>query len=212
MSKTDIKKISRKCPLRIGITGGIGSGKTTVCKIFEVLGVPVYYADDRAKNIMVEDVRVKSEILALLGAEAYFPDGSLNRKFISSVVFNDTEKLSGLNAIVHPAVFQDGERWQDKYADVPYTLKEAALLFESGSFKSLDKVIMVYAPAEIRIERVIKRDGSLRQQIEARMNQQLPDEEKMRLSDFVIFNDGSQSLVKQVWEIHHKILELDHPA
>lgn len=208
MSKTDQKKINVKRPLRIGITGGIGSGKTTVCKIFEVLGVPVYYADDRAKNMMVEDVRVKSEILALLGAEAYFSDGSLNRRFISSVVFNDTEKLNGLNAIVHPAVFQDSERWQDKYTDVPYTLKEAALLFESGSFKSLDKVMMVYAPAEIRIERVMKRDGFSRQQIEARMNQQLPDEEKMRLSDFVIFNDGSQSLVKQVWEIHHKILEL----
>lgn len=206
MSNPDTKKASRKQPLRIGITGGMGSGKTTVCKIFEALGVPVYYADDRAKAIMTENETVKAEIIALFGEEAYFPDGSLNRKFISSAAFGDQDKLTRLNSIVHPAVLRDGEHWQARNSHAIYTLKEAALLFESGSHQVLDKIITVYAPQEIRIERVMKRDGASRQQVWARMSRQMPDEEKIRLSDFTIFNDGSQSLVKQVLDIHRQLI------
>jgi dephospho-CoA kinase len=204
MSKT----FGENRPLRIGITGGIGSGKTTVCRIFEQLGIQVYYADDRAKALMVESPEVRAAIIALLGEEAYFPDGSLNRPYISSIVFNTPEKLTGLNAIVHPAVFNDGEAWLKEHADAPYTLKEAALLFESGSHKALDKIIMVFAPKDLRIQRVMKRDKSPREAVEARISQQMPEEEKLRLSDYVIYNDGHHSLISQVWQLHQKLLTI----
>ncbi len=202
------KKANMLSPLRIGITGGIGSGKTTACKIFEQLGAPIYYADDRAKAIMVEDDEVKSKIIALFGAGAYTSDDLLNRKHIAATAFSDPEKLRALNAIVHPAVFRDAERWQSEQAGAPYTLKEAALLFESGSYKSLDKLIIVSAPIDLRIQRVVERDGLSRQEVEARIRQQMPDEEKLRLSDFVLLNDGTHSLIKQIWNLHRKLLEI----
>ena len=189
--------------LKVGITGGIGSGKTIVCKIFETLGIPVYYADDRAKALMVEDKKLVSDIKNIFGEEAYLPNGELNRKHIADIAFHNPLKLKELNAVVHPAVLEDGNRWHAEQKDAPYTLKEAALIFESDSYKNLDKIITVFAPQNVRLERVILRGGNLsKQDIEARMSKQLPEEEKMKRANFIIYNDGEQALIPQVMKIH----------
>ncbi len=170
--------------------------------------MPVYFADDRAKELMVEDENLRRKITDLFGVKAYLPDGKLNRKFISDIVFKDKSKLEELNALVHPAVFEDAEQWQRKHSETLYTLKEAALLFESGSYKSLDKIIMVYAPKELRINRVMLRDGVSREAVEARMEKQMPDEEKMKLADFTILNAGHHSLAEQVVAVHKQLFAL----
>ncbi|MCB0521637.1 MAG: dephospho-CoA kinase [Saprospiraceae bacterium] len=206
MQKTSLETTSLAIPLKIGITGGIGSGKTTVSKIFEILGIPVYYADNRAKSIMEQEGEVKNRINRLFGKEAYFQNGGLNRKYIAGVVFQDKTKLEKLNAIVHPAVIKDGEAWFAEQHGTPYCLKEAALLIESGSYKTLDALIVVTAPQPLRIERVMKRDGLKKTDVIARLKSQGPEEEKLRLADFVIQNDGSQSLIKQVLETHQQIV------
>ncbi len=192
---------------KIGITGGIGSGKTTICRIFETLNIPVYYADDRAKALMVENTTLIKSIKNTFGEEAYLPDGSLNRAYISNIAFHNPLKLNELNALVHPAVWQDGEDWHAAQTHAPYTLKEAALLFESGGNRFLDKIITVVAPVETRIERVILRgNGTLtRADVEARIAKQMPDEEKIKRADFVIWNDGTQLLMPQVFVIHEQL-------
>ena len=194
--------------LKVGITGGIGSGKTTICRIFEILGIPVYYSDIRAKALMVENPKLIADIKKVFGDAAYLKDGSLNRQHIAQIAFNDKSKLAELNGIVHPAVFHDGNEWARMQKDVPYTLKEAALTFEGGGHKFLDKVITVFAPKEIRIQRVVERDKTSREAVEARINKQMPDEEKVKLADFVIYNDGEQSLIQQVLAIHKELLKL----
>ena len=194
--------------LHVGITGGIGSGKSTVCKIFATLGIPIYYADDRAKALMTEDRELVARIKQIFGVSAYLTDGQLNRAHIASIAFADREKLRLLNAAVHPAVGKDTLRWQNEQRNFPYTLREAALLFESGSYKLLDKVITVFAEQEIRVERVIQRDGTDRAAVLARMQQQLPEAEKIELADFVINNNGTESLVKQVWQMHQTLVKL----
>ena len=188
--------------LKIGITGGIGSGKTTVCKMFEVLGIPVYYADARAKALMTEDPILVAQIKDLLGKKVYQKDGSLDRKRIAKIVFNDKEKLTQLNSLVHPAVAIDGENWHKSQTDVSYTLKEAALLVESGSYKSMDYLISVWAPKELRIERVQIRDNTSREEVEARIDKQMPEIEKLKAADLVIINDENSSLIEQVMKIH----------
>jgi len=195
-------------PLKTGITGGMGSGKTTACQIFEALGIPVYYSDERAKFLMITDESVRHKVISLFGPDSYKQDGALNRLMIAEIVFQDSGMLKKLNDIVHPAVLKDGEEWHSLQRGVPYTIKEAALLFESGSHKNLDKIIVITAPLELRIERVLKRDHISRKAVKARMEKQLPDEEKIRQADFVIVNDGSMSLVQQVWRIHQEILKL----
>lgn len=194
--------------IKVGITGGIGSGKTTVCRIFQSLRVPVYFADDRAKAIMAEDEDLKAALVDHFGADVYQQDGSLNRIWLAGQVFGDPQKLEQLNAIVHPAVGRDAENWQAQHEDAPYTLKEAALLFEAGSYRRLDKIIVVTAPEELRIQRVMERDkideGSVRQ----RMDRQWPQEKKVALADYVIENDGSRGLIPQVMDIHRELLEL----
>lgn len=192
--------------LKVGITGGIGSGKTTVCRIFEALDIPVYYADDRAKALMVEDEELIKKIKNIFGAKAYHEDGSLNRKHIAGIAFSDKKKLALLNAAVHPAVFNDGINWHNSQEACPYTLKEAALLFEAGSYKELDKVITVTAPQDIRMERLLLRDQTSREAIKARMDKQMPDAEKVERADFVIYNDGEQSLILQVMNIHQQLI------
>jgi dephospho-CoA kinase len=193
--------------LKVGITGGIGSGKTTVCRIFETLGIPIYYADDRAKALMTEDADLVKAIKNLFGDAAYLSDGTLNRTLISEIAFSNPLKLNELNALVHPAVRLDGERWHNAQVGVPYTLKEAALHFESGGYKLMDKMICVVAPKDLRIERVLLRGGLTRADIEARISKQLPDEEKIDKSDFVIYNDGHQGLIQQVMTIHKSLIE-----
>ena len=190
--------------LKVGITGGIGSGKTTVCKIFETLNIPIYYADERAKWLMVNDQDLVIQIKDLLGKESYTIDGQLNRKFISSIVFNDKGKLKQLNALVHPVVANDGENWHLEQV-APYTLKEAALLFESGSYRSLDKIITVFAPESTRIQRVVDRDQVSEAEVKARIRNQMPDEEKVKLADFVINNYDNHRLIPQVLEIDRQL-------
>lgn len=190
----------------IGITGGIGSGKSTVAKVFGLLGIPVYSADDAAKEIMVKDQQLIEQIKDHFGAEAYLPDGSLNRKFISNIVFNDKTQLEKLNSIVHPATIRDSEAWAQRQKS-PYVIKEAALLFETESFHHVDKVIGVYAPEALRILRVMKRDNVSRDAVLARMHKQIDDRIKMKLSDFVIYNDEQQMVIPQVLALH-KLLQL----
>ena len=192
---------------RIGITGGIGSGKTTVCKIFAVLGIPVYYADDRAKWLMQHDPQLIEQIKAHFGEKAYGPDGQLQRAYLAGIVFKDQKKLEQLNAIVHPAVREDGLAWDRQHTDTPYTLREAALLYESGISELLDQIIVVTAPEELRIQRVMQRDGVDATAVRARMDKQWPEEKKVALADFVIHNDGRQSLIQQVYQIHQQLIQ-----
>lgn len=193
---------------KVGITGGIGSGKTTVCKIFETLSIPIYYADDRAKWLMVNSPALQTGITNLFGKESYDEEGQLNRAYIGGIAFKHPKKLQKLNALVHPAVFVDGEKWQQEQLALqfPYTLKEAALLYESGSHKFLDKMIVVTAPEELRIERVMKRDGLDREAVQDRIARQMPEAEKVAQADYIITNDGHQLLIPQVLEIHQQLL------
>ena len=194
--------------LKIGITGGIGSGKSTVAKIFEVIGIPVYYADDAAKRLMNEDEQLQQQITALFGPEAY-SNNQLNRKYIAQVVFNNKEKLERLNALVHPATIADGERWM-RQQTTSYAIKEAALIFESGTQGQLDYVIGVSAPAPLRIHRAMKRDHLSREEILSRMNKQIQETIKMRLCDFIIYNDEQQLVIPQVLALHEKLVQLAH--
>jgi dephospho-CoA kinase len=191
--------------LKIGITGGIGSGKTTVCKIFETLGIPIYYADDRAKHLMTADETLITGIQNLFGMAAYAPDGSLNRPYIAQIAFNDPSKLKALNALVHPAVRYDAKMWHESQLNKPYTLQEAALLFENGSYSLFDKIIVVSAPQEVRLQRVLQRDKIDSKAVLARMAQQLPEMDKLNKADFVVYNDGKTLLVPQVMAIHQKL-------
>ncbi|GIV33092.1 MAG: dephospho-CoA kinase [Chitinophagales bacterium] len=193
--------------LKTGVTGGIGSGKTTVCKIFELLGVPVYYADQRAKELMQEDKHLAEAIRQLMGPEAYV-EGKLNRQFIAEKVFNNKPLLAKLNALVHPVVTRDVKQWMEHLEQVPYAIEESAILFESGSHRILDTIIVVYAPQAERIRRVQARDQLTYEQVIARMRNQMPDEEKVKMADFVIYNDMRHSLIKQVLAIHHILLSM----
>lgn len=186
--------------LRVGLTGGIGSGKSTVAHIFEVLGVPVYYADEAAKRLYDEDETLKKAVIAAFG-EATYRDDKLDRAHLAGIVFGDPEKLARLNAIVHPATIADAERWMARQT-TPYAVKEAALIFESSAAAGLDKVIGVTAPEAMRVRRVMERDGVTEEEVRKRMRNQMDEEEKMRLCDYVIFNDESRLLIPQVLSIH----------
>lgn len=190
--------------LKIGITGNIGSGKTTVSKVFEILGVPVFYADDAAKKVMAEDPILIEALMKEFGNESYFNDGSLNRKHIASIVFNDETKLAKLNSVVHPAVFRAFDNWLAGIKKAPYVMKEAALLFESSSYKMCDQTVMVAAPLELRIKRVMQRDNLTRGEIESRNSRQFSEEKKIALADFVVRNDDTELLIPQVLALHKK--------
>ena len=190
--------------LRIGLTGGIGSGKTTVARIFETLGIPVYYADDAAKRIMNSNEPLKEKIKEHFGAESYV-DGELNRKHLASVVFTNKEKLDLLNSLTHPATIADAEEWMQRQ-ETPYVIKEAALLFESGAVNHLDEVIGVYAPQHIRIKRVMERDGLPVEEVMKRISRQLNEEMKMKLCDHVIHNNEQELVIPQVLRLHEEFL------
>nr|WP_121273514.1 dephospho-CoA kinase [Pedobacter schmidteae] len=194
--------------LKIGITGGIGSGKTTICKVFETLGIPVFYADTVAKQIMVSDEILVNGVKEAFGAESYHQDGTLNNKHIAGIVFNNAEQLARLNELVHPAVFRGFDNWVKQVPqNAPYILKEAALLFESGSYKMCDQNILVVAAQEIRLQRVMDRDGVTAGQVKARMDKQLSDEEKIKLADHIINNNETESLIIQVTRLHQLFLK-----
>jgi dephospho-CoA kinase len=193
--------------LKVGITGGIGSGKTTICKIFEVLDIPVFYADTVAKQLMVTDLILIEGVKLAFGAESYSTNGLLNNKHIASIVFNNLAELEKLNALVHPAVFRAFDRWiSDIPANIPYILKEAALLFESESYKMCDTSILVTAPMQTKLDRVTQRDGVSPEQVKARMDKQFTDEQKLSMAHHHIVNDESNSLIMQVLELHRTFL------
>lgn len=189
--------------LKIGITGGMGSGKSTVAHMFSLLGIPVYNADSEAKKLMENDSELKEAITGLFGKEAYL-EYKLNRALIAAEVFNHPEKLQALNALVHPAVIAHGAKWMQEQ-QAPYTLKEAALLFESGSHKNLDFVIGVYCPQDIRVQRILQRDGMQREDVLARMKNQMNEEEKMKQCDAVITNDDRLAVIPQVLQLHQTL-------
>ncbi len=196
--------------LKVGITGGIGSGKTTACKLFSKLfDIPIYYADSRAKHLMNFDPVVKQQIKEILGTEAYHNNGRLNRKQVSSIVFKNPNLLKALNSVVHPAVQEDGLKWfkqlPKKY---PYAIKEAALLYESKSYITLDKIIVVHVDNETRIQRVIKRDRSKREAVLARIKNQMDQNKKIKMADFLLENDSLKNLKIQIQKLHIELLAL----
>lgn len=189
--------------LKIGLTGGIGSGKTTVAKMFEILGIPVYYADDAARKLMNEDETLKTSIITHFG-EASYKNNELDRKYLAGIVFNDKEKLDLLNSFIHPVTIRNSEEWMQQQT-APYAIKEAALLFESGAAENLDYVIGVYAPQHIRVKRVMARDGVKADEVMKRISRQIDEEMKMKLCDFVITNNEQKLVIPQVLELDREL-------
>lgn len=191
--------------LKVGITGGIGSGKSYVARVFKALGVPFYDADKEAKLIMNNSPIIADKLIDAFGHQVYTAEGQLDRKFLGEMVFKDIAKLKRLNEIVHPVVIQHGEDWAEKQT-FAYSLKEAALLFESGSYKQLDYTVLVLAPLELRLQRVMLRDGIDRGQVEDRISKQMSDDDKHLLADFVLINDEKTPLLPQILALHEKFM------
>lgn len=186
----------------------MGAGKSTICKIFSQIGISIFDADARAKWLMTNDAELKKAIIDSFGWDSYTRKDELNRDYIAKVVFNNEQKLKTLNGIVHPAVKTDYEKWILDRKEEPYSLKEAALLFESESYKSLHRVMVVTCPIETRIERILKRDHVKREDILKRIENQSTDRERMSKADWVIYNDGAHSLINQAMDLHHTILKI----
>ena len=193
--------------LKTAITGNIGSGKTTVCKIFESLEVPVFYADTEAKNLY-NDASVVSAVEKAFGRDIFDENRQLIRQKLADIVFSDATALKTLNSIIHPVLMEKYRNWLTENAQHPYTLHEAAVIFENSLAEKFDKIINVSAPESIRTERIKGRDALSGKEIKSRMVRQWPDEKKNRLSDFVIINDGSRFLIPQVMEIHRILTEI----
>ena len=194
--------------LKIGITGGIGSGKSTVCKVFETLGIPVYYADTEAKKLLDTDTTVFQLVRTAFGEVILNDLGKIDRKKMAAIVFADDEKLAKLNSIIHPAVAKHFEKWLLQQKNAPYILKEAAILFESGANKQVDKVIAVTAPLELRIERIVKRDNVSEKEVKKRIKNQWTEEEIVKRSDYVIINDEVELVVPRVMEVHQELVRV----
>lgn len=190
--------------LKVGITGGIGSGKSVVSRMLMVLGIPVYFADEAAKRLMNTDAALRQQIIAHFGNEAYNENG-LNRAWLAAQVFHSEEKIQELNSLVHPAVFADVDDWM-KHQTTPYAAKEAALFFESGSAGEMDLMVGVYAPKVLRLQRVMQRDGLGRHEVLQRMERQIDEDLKMKLCDIVLVNDEQQMLTPQVLALHQQLL------
>jgi len=205
-------------PLQIGITGGIEPGKSLVCKIFNCLGVPVYDADSRAKALMTTDGILINQIKKEFGNLSYNTDGTLNRKHISEAAFGNPEKLKVLDAMVHPRVAENYTQWVgeqslvsgtlwNKSKSCPYVIKEAALLFEAGSYKSLDRIIVVSAPEDLRVKRVVARDPNRSEKVIMEIiKNQMPESEKTRMADFIVTNDESRLVIPQVLQLHRQFM------
>ncbi len=189
--------------IKVGVTGGIGSGKTLICKIFEKLGVPVFYADQEAKKILNKDRAVVEKIKQTFGPGIYDENG-INKTTLANIIFNDSEALQKINNIVHPVVKNHFKEWLNT-VDYSYAIEEAAILIETGSHHDLDYNILVYAPKELRISRVMQRDGATRNEIESRMKNQMPDEEKFKKVNYIVYNDNSRMILPQVLEIHEQL-------
>jgi dephospho-CoA kinase len=192
--------------LKVGLTGGIGAGKSIVAKVFEVLGIPVYQADDAAKKLM-ETNKELMDLIKINFSENAYVEGKLNRKFLADIVFNDKEKLKVLNSLVHPFTIQDGIDWMNKQ-DAPYAIKEAALIFESGSQHAFDVIIGVFAPQAMRVNRTLKRDQTTRELVLERMDNQLEDSLKMKLCNEILINDEQKLLLPQIISLHLKLIQM----
>ncbi|MCH2196704.1 dephospho-CoA kinase [Kordia sp.] len=188
----------------VGLTGGIGSGKTTIAKMFHELGVSIYIADIEAKKLMHTSQEIKEELIAAFGEETYI-DGELNRSYLSNIVFNQPEELKNINEIVHPRVGQHFKDWYAARSEEKYIIKEVAILFENDSYKHCDKIITVVAPLETRFERLLQRDQTTREAIQSRMNNQWSDAKKIALSDYIIHNEDLEKAKNQVAKIHQEI-------
>jgi len=191
--------------LKVGLTGNIGSGKTFVASIFSTLGIPVFVADTEAKKLY-EREEIKMMLQGLFGSRIFNGEGGIDRQSLASMVFNDPENLQRLNQVIHPMVREAFGRWSLERNSSPYVLYEAAILFESGYYKDLDKIILVKAPQEVRVKRIMERDGAGREEILLRMANQWEEEKKIPMADFVINNNGSEMLIPQVMEVHNKIM------
>ncbi len=189
----------------LGLTGGIGSGKSTVAAIFSSLGIPVYDADSASKNLIETNANLQKHLTALLGDDI-LREGKIRRPVMATKIFNDEELLKKTNAIIHPAVARDFQRWHREHRSSSYVIREAAILFESGSYVDCDKILVVTAPAEMRIQRVMKRNSVSREEVLRRMANQWPEKEKLSRADYVIYNDLTQSVIKQVLAIHEDII------
>ena len=192
--------------LKIGITGGIGTGKSTICEIFALLGIPVYNADKAAKRLMATNENLKKKLIATFGTDAFTSTGELDTIFLAKKVFADEKALKQLNALVHPAVLADFDQWCSQQ-QAPYVLKEAALLIESGSYKQCDYTILVESPIALRIQRLLNRDNSTEAQISARIANQLPDEEKAKVANFLLLNNEEHLLIPQILALHTQFLK-----
>ncbi len=198
----------RSLPIQVGVTGGIGAGKSVVCQIFECLSVPVYAADQRANWLSDHDPAIRQEVLAMLGPDSYTSGGTYNRKYVASRVFSEPVLLQQLNQIIHPKVFADSERWLQKQAHQPYVIREAALMNKAGDKNSLDYVIVVDAPLDLRVERTKLRDPHRSEaEIRAIIARQIADEERLKLADFVVENDQENALIPQILKLHRYFLE-----
>lgn len=195
-----------KMPLKIGLTGGMGSGKTTVAKVFELLNVPVYYADAASKKLYHTDAELIENMKKHFGEDIYVND-RLDKSKLASLVFGEASKLELLNQLVHPPTIRDAENWMGQQT-TPYIIKEAALLFESGSVAALDVVVGVSSPLALRIKRVMDRDGASRQQVLNRMSRQLDENIKIKLCDHIIVNNEQEMIIPQVLALHERFLEL----
>lgn len=190
--------------LTLGITGGIGSGKSIISQLLRLMGVPVYISDEESKKLLATSPVLKEKLTQSFGEEIY-KGGVLNKALFASYIFNDKEKLKLANSIIHPEVRNYFFKWLEQYKDCPVVANEAAILYESGLNLLLDKVVMIYAPVDVRVERVVRREGISRDKVMERINNQLSDEEKLHKADFVIYNDGSQSLILQTLNLLEKL-------
>jgi len=191
---------------RIGVTGGIGSGKSLVCDVFSRLGIPVYKADEKAGYIMEHSPHIRAKLTALFGEVVYNKE-KLNRPLLAQVIFSDSVMRDKVNRIIHPVIFEDFLVWQKNFEDKPYVIQEAAIIFESGADRFLDAVINVYAPVKVRISWLMERDGLSEEDIRARMHSQMSEKERGRRATFIINNDGNHLVLPQVLRIHDKLLQ-----
>ena len=199
--------------LKVGITGGIGVGKSVVSHMFALLGVPVYDSDARAKWLMRHDEALRQELIGAFGHETFTETGDLNRPYLAALVFNNLERLEQLNSLVHPHVGNDFANWAAAHADKPYVLKEAALMYESDAWKQMDQIITLYAPLDVRIKRLLQRDPHRTEaDIKAIISKQLSEEERMSRADHILYNDGKQLLIPQVLKLHAQLSAAPAPA
>jgi dephospho-CoA kinase len=194
--------------IKVGLTGGIGSGKSLISKIFNTFSVPVYDSDYETKLLYQADELLKFELIRNFGKEVYLSDGRINREYLGGIVFQDKKKLNELNQLVHPRVKIHFEKWLQNLINFKYIIKESAILFESGAYKQVDKIILVTAPDQVRIRRVIERDSVTESSVLERMNNQFRQNELVNKANFIINNDGQKAILPQVYSIHQKLLSL----